>query len=51
MVLVAIGGEAFEIVFEEEETVEGRVLPLNGDVPGQHHEEIEDYSGEPDGAA
>ena len=38
MVLEAVGGEALEIVFEEEEAVERGVALLNGDVPGQHHE-------------
>ena len=40
MVLVAVGGEAFEIVFEEEEAVEGGVALLDRDVPGQHHDEV-----------
>ena len=51
MVLVAIGGEALEIVFEEEEAVEGGVALLDGDVPGQNHDEVENDAGHPDGAA
>ncbi len=38
VVLVAVGGEALEIVLEEEELVEGRVAALDLDVPGQDHE-------------
>ena len=45
MVLVAVGGEALEIVFEEEEAVEGGVASLDGDVPGQHHDEVEQDAG------
>src|SRR3981081_1023629 len=51
MVLVAIGGEAFQILFEQEETVEGGVALLDGDVPGQHHDEVERDAGPPDSAA
>ncbi len=51
VVLVAVGGEALEIVFEEEEAIEGGVALLDGDVPGQHHDEVEQDAGEPDGAA
>ena len=51
VVLVAVGGEALQIVFEEEEPVEGRVALLDGDVPGQHHDEVEHDAGPPDGAA
>ncbi len=50
MVLVAVGGEALQIVLEEEESVEGGVVPLNGDVPRKHHREVKKDAGEPDGA-
>ena len=42
MVLVAVGGEALEVVLEEEEAIEGWVALLDGDVPGEDHEEIEE---------
>jgi len=48
MVLEAVGGEALEIVFEEEETVEGGVAALDFDVPGQDHDQEEQDSGPPD---
>ncbi len=51
MVLVAIGGEALEVVLEEEEAVEGRILELDGDVPGKDHREVKEDSGQPDGSA
>ena len=51
MVLIAVGGEAFEVVLEEEEAEEGRVAALHGDVPGEHHDEVEQDAGDPDGAA
>ena len=42
---VLIGGEALEIVFEEELAVKGGVAALDGDVPGQNHHEIKDQPG------
>src|SRR6201999_2791999 len=51
MVLEAVSGEAIEIAFEKEETVEGRVALLDGDVPGQQYDEEECDSGPPDGAS
>ncbi len=51
VVLIAVGGEALQIVLEEEELVEGRVALLDGDVPGEHHHQVEQDAGEPDGAA
>ena len=51
MVLVAVGGEALEVVLEKELAEEGGVAALDGDVPGQHHGEVEQDAGDPDGAA
>ena len=51
VVLETVGSEAFQIVLEEEEAVEGGIALLDGDVPGQHHDEVEQDAGEPDGAA
>ena len=51
MVLVEVGGEALEVVLEEELAEEGGVAALDGDVPGQHHDEVEEDAGNPDGAA
>ena len=50
VVLVAVGGEALQIVLEEEELIEGGVASLDGDVPGQHHDQVKRDSGPPDGA-
>ncbi len=50
-VLVAVGGEALEVVFEEEDAEEVRVLALDLDVPGQDHEEEEREPREPEAAA
>ena len=50
-VLVEVGGEAFEVVLEEEDAEEDGVAVLDGDEPGQHHGEIEDDAGNPDAAA
>ena len=47
MVHVLVGGEAFEIVLEEEFAIEGGVAALDGDVPGQNHHKVEDEAGKP----
>ena len=49
-VLIAVGGEALEVVFEKEFAEEGGILMLDGNEPGQHHGEIEDHAGPPKGA-
>ena len=49
--LIAVGGEALQIVLEEEEPVEGGVALLDGDVPGQHHDEEQGDTRPPDSAA
>src|SRR5580658_9459847 len=49
--LVAVAGEALDVVLEKEEAEEVRIAPLNRDVPGQHHQQEEPEAGEPDGAA
>ena len=51
VVLEAIGGEALEIVFEEEEAVEGGVAALDLDVPGEDHDEEESDAGPPNGSS
>ncbi len=51
MVLEAIGGEALQVVLEEEDAVEGGISLLDGDVPGKDHREIEQDAWKPDGAA
>src|ERR1700722_11466363 len=51
MVLETVGGEALDIVLEEEEAVEGGVAPLDLDVPGQNHDEEEGDAGPPDGSS
>ena len=51
VMLVAVGGEALEIVLEEEKLVEGGIASLDGDVPGEDHYEVKNDAGEPDGAA
>ena len=49
-VLVAVGGEALQIVFEKELAEEGGILVLHGDEPGQHHGEIEQHARPPERA-
>ena len=51
VMLVAVGGEALQIVLEEEKLVEGGIASLDGDVPGEDHYEVKNDAGEPDGAA
>ena len=51
LVHVAVGGEAFQVVFEEEDAQEVGIAPLDRDIPWQHHGEIENHPGNPDGAA
>ena len=41
LVLVAVGGEALQVVLEEKFAEEGGILVLHGDEPGQHHGEVE----------
>ena len=48
--VIDVLGEAREIVFEDEDAKEFRIAQLHGDVPGQHHGEIERDAGEPQGA-
>jgi hypothetical protein len=50
LVLVAIGGEALEVVLEKELAEEGGILVLNGDEPGQHDGEVEEDAGPPERA-
>ena len=50
LMLVAIGGEALEIVFEEEFAEEGGVLVLHGDEPGQDDGEVEQHARPPERA-
>ncbi len=48
---VAVGGEAFQVVFQEKDAQKIRITPLYRDIPGQHHGEIEKHPGDPDRAA
>ena len=50
LVLVAVGGKAFQIVFEKELAEEGGVLVLHGNEPGQHHGEVEHHARPPERA-
>src|SRR5208283_5191679 len=50
-VLEAAGGEALEVVFQEEYFQKIGVAVLHGDKPGEHHGEIQDHSRPPDGTA
>ncbi len=47
---VAVGGEPFEVVFEEKDAQEIGIAPLYRDIPGQHHREVEKHPGDPDRA-
>src|SRR5690242_7175771 len=38
-------------MFKEEEAIKGRVFPLNGDVPREHHHHVKQNARPPDGAA
>ena len=51
LVHVAVGGEAFQVVFQEKDAQEIGIAPLHRDIPGQHHGEIEKHPGNPDRAA
>ena len=50
-VLEAVGGEALQVVLEEEDPEEVRVAVLYRDEPGQHHRQVENDSRPPDGSA
>ena len=45
MVLVAVGGEALQVLLEEEELVEGGVAELDGDEPRQNDDKEERQTG------
>ncbi len=49
--LEAVGGEALQVVLEEEHMEEVGIAPLHRDEPGQHHREIQHGAGPPEGAA
>src|SRR5450631_1060338 len=49
--LIEIGSEAFEVVLNEEVVQKCRIFPLHRDVPRQHHHQIEQDAGNPDGPA
>ena len=46
--LVAVGGKAFQVVFEKELAEEGGILMLHGDEPGQHHGEVKQHPWPPE---
>ncbi len=44
----AVGGEALQVVFQEENAQKVGITPLYRDIPGQHHGEVENHPGEPE---